>query len=143
MLFICLCKLSAALPWVAGSGRAKSKRLFRMWVVQSEWEGGSEHALSCFPKRERGKEGCKEERAGQSYGARLNMGPHLSSRCGLHSCPTQREKRRKRFFRSEGKLVLNLFFFSSPGITHCRDFSIQFSVPYPDDGQKPSCTETE
>lgn len=23
-------------------------------------------------------------------------GPHLSSRCGLHSCPTQREKKKKR-----------------------------------------------
>lgn len=51
----------------------------------SEHERVSYTALSCFSKRERGKEGCEEERAGQSHGARLNKGPHLSSRCGLHS----------------------------------------------------------
>lgn len=78
-----------------------------------EHEGVRETVLSCFPKRERGREGCSEERVGQSYGARLNAGttsvlqmwpPQLSD--------TRRKKKRKKkeeVFRSEGKLVLNSF----------------------------------
>lgn len=72
-----------------------------MWVVQSEWEGEYTRVCerSCSHVSLRRSEGERDARRREWDKAMVRgstLGPHLSSRCGLHSCPTQREKRRKR-----------------------------------------------